>query len=167
MSPRPTRAPPYHCMSPSAATGHALNNTPGRWWIFFRGGQCIHHFHRYIATRGWEIGIGAETSLGSDFTGITSWMSSSATGCLMNWRRVGAFWGRGTWVERNLILIIWIWSSLDWFCARPFTRIFSYSKKGVELLRSLWYMKLRTLWRSVGFTPFRLGKWEGSGEDCD
>ena len=111
MSPRPTRAPPYHCMSPSAATGHALNNTPGRWWIFFRGGQCIHHFHRYMATRGWEIGIGAETSLGSYFTGITSWMSSSATDCLMNWRRAGAFWGRGTWVERNFILIICIWSS--------------------------------------------------------
>ena len=87
-----------------------------------------------MATRGWEIGIGAETSLGSYFTGITSCMSSSATDCLMNWRRAGAFWGRGTELKEIEFLLF------------------------VELLTSPWYMKLRTLWISVNFTPLGLGK---------
>ena len=97
---------------PQLQTGHALNNTPGRWWKIFRSGQCIHHLHRYMATRAWAIGIGAETYLGSDFTRITSWMSSSATGCGMRGQDCaeleegGGILGQGYWVERNWILII-------------------------------------------------------------
>ena len=73
-----------------------------------------------MATVGLETGIGAETTLRSDFTGITlplaSWMSSSATGCLMKDQDCAKLeQGRGTEFKELSFLLFVFGASPDWF----------------------------------------------------
>ena len=110
-----------------------LHNTPVICHgVIFRGDQCIRHLNRYMATVGLETGIGAETALGSDFTAITlplaSWMSSSATSCLMkdqDCAKLEQGGGRGTEFKELSFLLFVFGVSPDWILHSDIELLFS------------------------------------------
>ena len=58
----------------------------------------------------------------------------------------GGHFGAGVLELKEIsFLLFGFGAPLDWFCASPFTRIFSYSKKGVELLMALVHEVKNTL----------------------